>query len=259
LIVETIQPRTTKRFTSLFFVLLHAKTNGLPTPERIPKTVIFIDSRRDIQKCAECLREWLQKLSGAIKDRDCRQIIQVYHSHTTVNDKNIIYVEFSKADSHIRIMVATESLGTGVDLSDVKRIVQYGFPLDRLLCVLIQRFGGAARMAGIKGEAIFLVESWAIGDRITSTRRAMPPNRQKPSTLRPSSGPSRLAQLHSPGEEVDSDVPDDESDVANGDIDCIVPPEQSGRKTEKERRTDCAMTLRRYTTLSIGPHAYTGS
>ena len=120
LIVETIPPRTIKRFTSLFFVLLDAMTDGLPTPERIPKTVIFIDSRRDIQKCAEYLREWLQKLSaGALNNRDCRQIIQVYHSHTTLNDKNTIYDEFSKADSKIRIMVATESLGTGVDLSDV--------------------------------------------------------------------------------------------------------------------------------------------
>jgi superfamily II DNA/RNA helicase len=91
-----------------------------------------------------------------MKDRDCRQIIQVYHSHTTLNDKNAIYDEFLKADSKIRIMVATETLGTGVDL---KRIVQYGFPLDRLLCVLIQWFGRAARMAGIKREAIFLVES----------------------------------------------------------------------------------------------------
>lgn len=124
LIVEAIQPRTTKRFTSLFFVLLHAMTHSLSTPERIPKTVIFIDSRRDIQKCAECLREWLQKLSaGAIKDRDCRQIIQVCHSHTTLKDKNTIYDEFSKANSKIRIIVATESLGTGVDLSDAKRVV----------------------------------------------------------------------------------------------------------------------------------------
>jgi superfamily II DNA helicase RecQ len=239
LIVETIPPRTKKRFTSLFFILLHAKTDGLPTPERIPKTVIFIDSRRDIQKCAECLREWLKKLSaGVMKDRDCRQIIQVYHSHTTLNDKNTIYDEFSKADSKIRIMVATESLGTGVDLSDVKRIVQYGFPLDRLLCVLIQRFGRAARMAGIKGEAIFLVESWAIGDRITSTRRAMLPSRQTPSSLRLSSSTSRLAQSHSAEAGVDSDVPDDESDVAIGDIDGNVPEEQRRRKTEKERRTD---------------------
>jgi superfamily II DNA helicase RecQ len=64
LIVEAIQPRTIKRFTSLFLVLVYAMTDGLPTPERIPKTVIFIDSRRDIQKCAEYLREWLQQLGS---------------------------------------------------------------------------------------------------------------------------------------------------------------------------------------------------
>jgi superfamily II DNA helicase RecQ len=239
LIVEIIQPRTTKRFTSLFFVLLHAMTDGLPTPERIPKTVIFIDSRRDIQKCAECLREWLQKLSaGVIKERDCRQIIQVYHSHTTLNDKNTIYDEFSKADSKIRIMVATESMGTGVDLSDVGRVVQYGFPLDRLLSVLIQRFGRAARMAGIKGEAIFLVESWAIGDRITSTRSAMLPSSQTPSAFRRPSGMSRLARSDSVEAGVEGNIPDNESDVAVGDIDGVVPEEQRRRKTEKERRTD---------------------
>jgi superfamily II DNA helicase RecQ len=239
LIVETIQPRTIKRFTSLFFVLLYAMTDGLPTPERIPKTVIFIDSRRDIQKCAENLREWLQKLSaGIIKNRDCRQIIQVYHSHTTLNDKNTIYDEFSKADSKIRIMVATESLGTGVDLSDVERVVQYGFPLDRLLCVLIQRFGRAARMAGMKGEAIFLVESWAIGDRTTSARSAMLPSSQRPSAFRRPSRTSRLTRSNSAETGVDGDISDNESDIAVGDIDGDMPEEQRRRRTEKERRTD---------------------
>ncbi|KAH7308925.1 ATP-dependent DNA helicase [Stachybotrys elegans] len=241
LIVETIQPRTTKRFTSLFFVLQDTTTNRSPTPESIPKTVVFIDSRRDIQKCAECLREWLQKLSaGTIGARDCKQIIQVYHSHTTPNDKNAIYDEFSKPDSKIRIMVATESLGTGVDLSDVTRVVQYGFPLERLLCVLIQRFGRAARMTGTKGEAIFLVESWAIDDRISPTRPALLCGTRTPSTLRRSSDMSRLAQSqsHSPDPGVDSDIPDDESDVAADAIEYDAPGEQRRRKTERERRAD---------------------
>jgi hypothetical protein len=239
LIVEMIQPRTAKRFTSLFFVLLDAMTDSLPTPERIPKTVIFIDSRRDIQKCAECLRGWLQKLSsGVIKDSHCRQIIQVYHSHTTLNDKDTIYDEFSKPDSKIRVMVATDSLGTGVDLSDVTRVVQYGFPLERLLCVLIQRFGRAARMAGIKGEAIFLVESWAIGDKITPTRRAIFPSSQTPSALNRPPGTSRLARSYSVEAVVDGDIPDEESDVAFGEIDCDMAEEPCRRKTERERRTD---------------------
>ncbi|KAH7119347.1 ATP-dependent DNA helicase [Dactylonectria macrodidyma] len=239
LIVETIEPRTTKRFTTLFFVLQDAITNGSPTPEKVPKTVIFIDSRYDIQKCAECLRDWLHKLSaGAIRDRDCRQIIGVYHSHTSLNDKNAIYDEFSKEDSKIRIVVATESLGTGVDLSDVIRVVQYGFPLERLLCVLIQRFGRAARMSGIKGEAIFLVESWAVGDRIASTRAAIFPSSQRPSSSKRSSGTSRLARSCSAELGVEGDIPDDESDVAVDVIDYDVPEEQRRRKTDRERRTD---------------------
>ncbi|KAF1813568.1 hypothetical protein P152DRAFT_448860, partial [Eremomyces bilateralis CBS 781.70] len=196
-------------------------------------------SRRDIQKCAECLRGWLQKLSaGAVGAHDCKQIIQVYHSHTTPNDKNAIYDQFSKADSKIRIMVATESLGTGVDLSDVTRVVQYGFPLERLLCVLIQRFGRAARMAGIKGEAIFLVESWAIGDRILSTRPALLSRTQTPSCLRRPSNTSRLAQSYSADPGVGGDILDDESDIAVDAIKYDIPGEQHRRKTERERRTD---------------------
>ncbi|KAF1809282.1 ATP-dependent DNA helicase [Eremomyces bilateralis CBS 781.70] len=239
LIVEMIQPRTTKRFISLFFVLQDAITNGSPTPERIPKTVIFIDSRRDIQKCAECLRDWLQKLlAGSVDAHDCKQIIQVYHSHTTPNDKNAIYDQFSKPDSKIRIMVATESLGTGVDLSDVIRVVQYGFPLERLLCVLIQRFGRAARMTGIKGEAIFLVESWAIGDRISSTRPALQSRTQMLSCLRQPSDTSQLAQSYSTDPGVGGDIPDDESDVAVDAIKYDIPGGQHRRKTGRERRTD---------------------
>lgn len=239
LIVETIQPRTTRRFTSLFFVLQDAITNGSPTPESIPKTVIFIDSRRDIQKCADCLRGWLQKLSaGAVGACDCKQIIQVYHSHTTPNDKDAIYDEFSKADSKIRIMVATESLGTGVDLSDVVRVVQYGFPLERLICVLIQRFGRAARMTGIKGEAIFLVESWSVGDRIASTRAAMFSSSQTPLSLRRLSATTGLAQSCPAEPVVDDDIPDDESDVVVDVIDPDMPGEQRKHKTDRARRTD---------------------
>ncbi|KAF4464740.1 DEAD-like helicase [Fusarium albosuccineum] len=175
-------------------------------------------------KCAECLRAWLLRLSaGVITARDCKQIIQVYHSHTTQNDKDAIYEEFFKADSKIRIMVATESLGTGVDLSDVIRVVQYGFPLERLLCVLIQRFGRAARMAGIKGEAIFLVESWAIGDRISPKRPALLCGTRAPPCLRGPSNTSQLAQSHCADPGVDSDIPDDESDVAADAVELPAP------------------------------------
>ena len=155
-----------------------------------------------------------------------------------MNDKNAIYDVFSKAESKIRIMVATESLGTRVDLSDVKRAVQYGFPLDRLLCVLIQRFGRAARIAGIKGEAVFLVENWAVGNRLTSARSAVLPSSHTLLAARRPSSTSMLARSYSAEAAIDCDLPDNESDVAAGDMGCDVRDEQRRHKTEKERRTD---------------------
>jgi superfamily II DNA/RNA helicase len=155
-----------------------------------------------------------------------------------LNDKNTIYNKFSKADSKIWIMVATESMETEVDLSDVKRVVQYSFLLDWLISVFIQQFGHTARIAGIKGEAIFLVESWAVDDRITSTRSAMLLSSQTLSAFRQPSDTSMLAWSYSAEAEVDSDVPDNESDVAVDDIDSDMPEEQHRHKTEKEHWTD---------------------
>jgi hypothetical protein len=99
------------------------------------------------------------------------------------------------------------------------------------------------------------VESWAVGDRITSTRSAVLPSSQTPSAARRASRTSRLARSYSAEAAVDCDLPDNESDVAAGDIDCDVRDEQRRRKTKKERRTE----LPRYTILSTDPHAYAES
>ena len=60
--------------------------------------------------------------------------------------------------SEIWIIVATESLDLSVDLPDVLRVVQYGFPINKDLAILWQRFGCAARDVKLSGEIIFLVE-----------------------------------------------------------------------------------------------------
>ncbi|KAG9242649.1 hypothetical protein BJ878DRAFT_514420 [Calycina marina] len=98
-------------------------------------------------------------------------------------------------DSKIRITVATESLGTRSFRCRPGCPVWYGFPLYMLLSVLIQRFGLAARLPGIKGEAIFMVGSCAVGDRAMSTRRAIVSSSQIVShSLLPSST-SRMSQM----------------------------------------------------------------
>jgi hypothetical protein len=66
----------------------------------------------------------------------------------------------------------------------------------------------------------------------------MLPSSQTPPSLRRSSSTSRLAQSHSTEAGVDSNILDDESDIAIVDIDGNLPEEHRRRKIEKERRTD---------------------
>src|SRR5436305_2274109 len=50
-IVEKIEPRKVKSFESLYFILDNSVDDeAKPTPSQIPKTVVFIDSKKDIQR-----------------------------------------------------------------------------------------------------------------------------------------------------------------------------------------------------------------
>jgi superfamily II DNA/RNA helicase len=92
-------------------------------------------------------------------------IISSYFRNTAEFDKKRVYDEFRKPDSKIRIILSTESLGLGVDIPDIYRVVQYSFPLLHDLGHLQQRWGRPARRAGLPGEAIWLVDAWAFGER----------------------------------------------------------------------------------------------
>ena len=50
--------------------------------------------------------------------------------------KTSIYAEFKKLRSKIRLLLATEAFGTGVDVPDVQRIVHVGSHTN-LECILI--------------------------------------------------------------------------------------------------------------------------
>ena len=79
--------------------------------------------------------------------------MQYYHSRVADEDKKRISKAFYGDQSPIRIVVATEALGLGVDLPDIKRIVQYGVPKLLDMAVLWQRFGRVARGRGQRGDA----------------------------------------------------------------------------------------------------------
>jgi hypothetical protein len=66
----------------------------------------------------------------------------------------------------------------------------------------------------------------------------MLPSSQTPSALSRPPGMSRLARSYSAEVGVDSDIPGEESDVTEGEIDCDMAEEPCRRKTEREHRTD---------------------
>ncbi|KAL9938451.1 hypothetical protein V8E36_003074 [Tilletia maclaganii] len=68
----------------------------------------------------------------------------------------------------IRIVVATEALGMGIDLPDVDMVIQWQMPKD--FTELVQHFGRAARGSGTTAKALLLCDSWI--DQVRSLLRA---------------------------------------------------------------------------------------
>jgi hypothetical protein len=157
----------------LYFLLKKSvDANGLPTPQFIPKTVIFIDGRRKIRNCVNFLRKMLvQKTSNVqaglqygtdVEDaRHCVfNVVEEFTSHVAAFDQKARYEEFIKPDSKIRIMVATTLLGTGINISDVEQAVIWDIPLDPSIEELWQRIGRIGRAPSLQGTAYIFLPYW---------------------------------------------------------------------------------------------------
>ena len=123
-IVEKIKPKKVKSFEALYFILNDSVDDkGQLTPHRIPKTVVFIDSKHNIQRALPQLRTWLCNKSNLYSAQAVRTIISSYFHNTAEFDKKQVYDEFRKPDSKIRIILSTKSLGLGIDILDIYYIV----------------------------------------------------------------------------------------------------------------------------------------
>jgi superfamily II DNA helicase RecQ len=169
-----LTPKSFTKFTDLAFVIQPAKGkgNGIQALQHIPKTVIFIDSRSKIRTVAKLIRRWLQLRHLQVTIRELNQTVRWYHSTVGEKEQDNIYSSFAQPSSFIRIVVATESLGMGVDLDDIEVVVQYGFPINQDLETVMQRFGRAARGPSRSGKAILLYEK----TRVLKAQQMLPPS-----------------------------------------------------------------------------------
>ncbi|OJD20382.1 hypothetical protein ACJ73_08286 [Blastomyces percursus] len=88
--------------------------------------------------------------------------IQPFHSRVSEVDKDIRFEESMKPNSKIRIMVATTSLGMGINIPDVERTVVWQLPIEGGdIADVWQRCGRGGRGPGRKSHALILLPYWA--------------------------------------------------------------------------------------------------
>src|SRR2546423_1003304 len=117
------------------------RTDAEPTSklQQIPKPVVFFDSKKDAYAAMQECRNWLQESDRhKYSKKQPRETIKVFHRDTAKLDKEAIIAEFQRLaeNSSIRVIFATEALGLGVNLPDVRRVILYGLPKggSLLLC-----------------------------------------------------------------------------------------------------------------------------
>ncbi|TFK59387.1 P-loop containing nucleoside triphosphate hydrolase protein [Pluteus cervinus] len=112
-----------------------------------PKFVVFFDNIKEAEKATRRIRELLPP--------ELRHKLKWFHAAMTPQYREETLEAFRKGD--IWGIFATDAFGMGMDLPDIKIVVQWKATCD--MCTLWQRFGRAARGEGEDGIAILIVEN----------------------------------------------------------------------------------------------------
>jgi superfamily II DNA helicase RecQ len=140
-------------FRRLFFLV----ENATPQTKRdIPKTIIYIDNKPRLTAARYLVIQHLIKDLG-FSASQARKLVRRYDSSIRQTDQDIIFKDFASPDGECRIMMATISLGMGMDIPDVDRVVQFAIPLDPSISDIWQRFRRAMRSKPGQGTAYFFV------------------------------------------------------------------------------------------------------
>lgn len=214
-------------FDTLYFLLAKASTSisgqehgeeTTPTPANIDKTVVFIDSVNQTRKLQNVMVDWL--VQKGYSPQLARQTIQLYHSYLSDVDKDLIISEFQSEESAIRVLVSTSGMGTGMNISDVRNVIQWRFTIGDSILDTWQRFGRAVRKAGLHGFALLMVPYWVF-DRLGVYPVGYVPSGRRPNaratmkkTLR-NMTPADRARVRSSQQDPDEALGHDSSDMSD--------------------------------------------
>ena len=126
------------------FLMAGVGAGGRADPAAIPKTIVFIDSVSRIGAARKWASHVLVHMTKDAVDPADRyvlakgspgtgtcvlDILREFSSYTSDFDKDVTYDMFIEVGSVARIVFATTSLGMGINIPDVKRVVVIGFPI----------------------------------------------------------------------------------------------------------------------------------
>jgi hypothetical protein len=165
---------TRNRVECLYFLLNEVFTDGeLPPIQRIPKTLIFVNTKKRAAEVKIGLRGRLQQLGYS--HESAFSTIKVYTGDTVQYDRDRLMDIFEKPDSPLRIVVGTKALSMGANILDISRVAQFeaivakdmvrrgDLPMENdvldVAADLWQRFGRVARKAGMTGVAFMFLEA----------------------------------------------------------------------------------------------------
>ena len=130
------------------WIVTEIKENGVKSP----RTLIFCKNKDDTGQINAALFRLLG--SNYYTDQTKRHpVIQIFHKDTLDSTKNAIAHDMKKEDGDIRILLATNSAGMGVNFKGFTQVINYGPPRD--IDTLVQQLGRVGRL-GEKSNAILV-------------------------------------------------------------------------------------------------------
>ena len=157
-----IKQKEFRSFKSLYFItkgasLTRANEIKEPAPSNIEKTLVFFDTKEAINLALHTVRRWLVVNHG-YSAKQSQEAVKAYHASLSAKTKRDLYAEFRKPDSVIRILLTSDAMAHGADVSNITLCVQYGMFRDKSINMMWQRLGRAVRALGMRGRFVFLVE-----------------------------------------------------------------------------------------------------
>jgi superfamily II DNA/RNA helicase len=132
--------------------LLELIPDTITEPEEIAKCLIFVDDVMEAITIARSLRARLQEVLPCHPRAAPSEVIRTYYSSID-EPKKTETLEFIKGGI-ARITICTDALSLGVDIDDIKSVIQWGVTYKLQHNTLVQRVGRAARSDGVQGIAV---------------------------------------------------------------------------------------------------------